>query len=235
MGQKQIGGIAIIIGFILAACKARAGSNGSQYLFQSETAVEAAKATDQPNYPATLDAMPSAIPTVTLPAGVPPCDTAYLIASASSEGAGGAITFSILITNQGPATCKLQGWPQIQIVDQQGEPLVLQAVPFCLECSPPGSPVPTQAQGEQTAEPPVAPATAQAVQQKPVTLPAGKSARLLLIWRNWCPPFPTRGVNLLMTISGGSGELTIPTDARAGGRCNVPTAGATLSISQFLP
>jgi Domain of unknown function (DUF4232) len=236
MSQKRIrGGLAITIGFILAACQARTGSSGSQLFSQSETVVVTAKAATQPNYQATLTASPGATPSPTPPSGVPPCDTAYLTASATSEDAGDAITFSIINTNQGPATCKLQGWPQVQIVDQQGEPLVLQAIPFCFECSLPDKTTITPGPSEQTAEPSVAPATIQAILQTPVILAAGKSAHLFLIWRNWCPPFPTGGVNLLMTLSGGSGELTIPTDTHSGGRCDAPTAGATLSISQFLP
>jgi hypothetical protein len=235
MRQKRIGGIAIIIGLMLSACKAQAGSRDSQYIFQSETEVVAAKAAGPSNYQATPDALTSATPTFKPPAGMPLCDTANLTATAASEDGSGAITFSILITNQGPATCQLQGWPQIQIVDQQGEPLVLQSIPFCFACSAPGSPGATPAPDEQTAEAPVSSPTAQVILRTPVVLAAGKSARLVLIWRNWCPPFPIDGVNLLMTLSGGIGELTIPTDAHAGGRCDLPAAGSTLSISQFLP
>jgi hypothetical protein len=234
MRQNRIRGIAIIIGFMLAACKSQAGSNRSQYLPQSETAVVSSKATDQSNYQTTLNALPSGTATFKPPAGSALCDTANLTATAISEGATGAITFSILITNQGKTPCKLQGWPQVQIVDQQGQPLVLQAIPYCFECSTPGSPAPTLTPGEQTAEPPVASATVQAILQKPVILAPGKNVRLFLIWRNWCPPFPDGGVNLLLTLSGGAGELTIPTDARTGGRCDVPNAGSTLSISQFI-
>jgi Domain of unknown function (DUF4232) len=234
MRQNRIRGIAITIGCMLAACNAQAGSNRSLYFPQSETAVVASKATDQPNYPATVDARPSAIVTAKPPAGILPCDTANLTATAVSEGATSAIAFSILITNQGSTSCKLQGWPQIQIVDQQGQPLVLQAIPFCFECGAPDNPSATLTPGEQATEPPVATATEQAIMQTPVILAPGENARLFLIWRNWCPPFPNGGVNLLMTLSGGVGELTIPTDAHTGARCDVPNAGSTLSISQFL-
>jgi hypothetical protein len=231
-----MGGIAIMIGFMLAACKSQAGSHGSPSYFQSETAVVAAKATDQSNHQATLAAMPRATPTVKPPTGVVlPCDTANLSASAVSEGATDAMTFTILITNQGQTTCKLQGMPQVQIVDQQGEPLVLQAIPFCFECNLPAKSTATPAPVGQTSSPAIATATAQAVFRKPIFLAAGKSARLFLIWRNWCPPFPSDGVNLLMSLPAGRGELTIPTDAHTGGRCDTPAAGSSLSISQFLP
>jgi hypothetical protein len=235
MRPKWIGGIAIIMGFLLSACEVQANSNSSLPYPQSETALVAAKATVQSNYLTTLSARPSTTSTVTPSAGASACDTANLTASEVSVDATTAISFSIQITNQGPATCKLQGWPQIQIVDQQGEPLVLQDIPLCYECSSPGNPGTTPAPGKQTVQPPVATATAQAILQKPVVLSAGKSAQLFLVWRNWCPPFPSDGVNLLMTLSGGSGELTIPTDARSGGRCDAPTTGSTLAISQFLP
>jgi Domain of unknown function (DUF4232) len=236
MRQKWMGGIAIMIGFMLTACMSQAGSHGSPSLRQSETAVVAAKATDRSNHQATLAAMPSATPTVKPPAGVVlPCDTANLSASAVSEGATGAMTFTILIANQGQTACKLQGMPQVQIVDQQGEPLVLQAIPFCFECSLTAQSAATPAPGGQTSAPDAATATAQAVFQRPVILGVGKSARLFLIWRNWCPPFPSDGVNLLMSLPAGLGELTIPTDAHTGGRCDAPAAGSSLSISQFLP
>jgi hypothetical protein len=235
MHQKWIRGIVIILGILLSACEAPAGSNGSSPILQSETVVVAVKATDRSSFQTQQAVLPSATPTTRPPAGVQPCDTANLAGNAVSEDASGAITFSVQITNQGPAACKLPGWPQIQIVDQQGEPLVLQDIPFCFECSLTGNPAATPTPGEQTAQPPVTSATAQAILQKPVALPTGKSARLFLIWRNWCPPFPNDGVNLIMTLSGGSGWLTIPTDAHNGGRCDAPTAGSTLAISQFMP
>jgi hypothetical protein len=234
MFQNRIRGITIILGFLLVACKAQAYSNRSQYFPQSETTVVALKASNQSTYQAALAGLPSATTTAKPPAGLLLCDTANLSAAAVSEGATGAITFSILITNQGKTACELQGWPQIQIVDQQSQPLVLQAIPFCFECSTPGSPAPSLLLNEQTAEPPVATSTVQTILQKPVIVAPGGNARLFLIWRNWCPPFPNGGVYLLMTLSGGVGELTIPTDAHTGGRCDVPTAGSTISISQFL-
>jgi hypothetical protein len=235
MHHKWIRGIAIIMGIILSACKAPAGSNGPSPILQSQTVVVATKATDRSSFQTQQAVLHSATPTTKPSAGVQPCDTAYLAGNAVSDDASGAITFSVQITNQGPATCKLQGWPQIQIVDQQGEPLVLQDIPFCFECSPTENPAATPTPGEQTAQPPVTSATAQAILQKPVSLPNGKSARLFLIWRNWCPPFPNDGVNLILSLSGGSGWLTIPTDARSGGSCGAPTAGSTLEISQFMP
>jgi hypothetical protein len=235
MRQKWIEGLTLVMGFILSACEAQASNHSPQALPQSETAVAAAEITDQSGYQTAPPAVPGSTPTIRPPSGVSACDTANLTASAASVDATEAITFSVQITNQGSATCELQGWPQVQIVDQQGEALVLQDDRFCFECSPPGNPAATPAPGGQPQQPSLTNATAQAILQKPVLLPPGKSARLYLIWRNWCPPFPSDGVNLLMTLSGGSGELTIPTDAHSGGRCTAPTAGSTLAISQFFP
>jgi hypothetical protein len=227
--------MAIIMGFILSTCEAQASNYSPQPLPQNETAVAGAKTIDQSGYQTALAVVPSASPTVTPSTGTSVCDTSNLTASAVSLDATEAITFSVRITNQDPTTCELQGWPQVQIVNQQGEALVLQNIPFCFECSPPGNLVTTLAPSEQTVQPSVTTATAQAVLHRPVILASGKSARLFLTWRNWCPPFPNDGVSLLMTLSGGSGELIIPTDAHSGGRCVAPTAGSTLTISQFLP
>ena len=235
MRLKQIGGMTIIFGFALVACKTQAPNSGSQFLSQTGIAAVTTKATDQVIHQATLAARPSATPISTSPDGAAACDTANLTATAETNDATGAITFTVVITNQGSTTCILQGRPQIQIVNQQGEPLVLQGIPFCFECSPSGNPAATQTPGAQAAEKQAATATARAVLQEPVILSLGKNARVFLIWSNWCPPFPESGVNLLMTLPGGSGELTIPTDAHNGGRCDLPDAGSTLSISQFLP
>lgn len=235
MRQKWIEGLAILIGLILSACEVQASNHSPQPLLQSEIAVAAAKTTEQPGYRTNLPAVPSSTPNLRLPTRVSACDTANFAASAVSADANGAITFFVQITNQTPATCELQGWPQVQIVNRQGEPLVLQDIPFCFECSPPIRVATTQATSVPTMQPPLTTPTVQAIMHKPVILPAGKSARLYLIWRNWCPPFPSDGVNLLMTLSGGSGELTIPTNAHNGGRCVAPTAGSSLAISQFLP
>ena len=235
MRQKWIEGLAIFIGFLLSACEAQASNPSPQPPPQGETVVAAVKTTDQSGYQTALPAESSPTPTIRPPTRVSACDTANLTASVTSVDATEVITFSVQITNQLPITCELQGWPQVQIVNKQGEALVLQNIPFCFECSPPSHPVATLAPGEQTTQPTITIATTQAILQKPVILPTGKSARLYLIWRNWCPPFPSDGVNLLMSLSGGSGELTIPTDARGGGRCVAPTAGSSLAISQFLP
>lgn len=235
MRLKQIGGWAIIFGFVLTACKTQAPNSESQFISRTSIVVVATKTTDQAIHQATLVTMPRVTPTSTPPGGAAACDTANLTGTAEASDATGAITFTVLITNEGSTACILQGQPQIQIVNQQGEPLVLQGIPFCFECSPTGTPETTLTPGTQEAENQAATATASVVLKEPVILSSRKSARVFLTWQNWCPPFPEGGVNLLMTLPGGSGELTIPTDAHSGGRCDLPDAGSTLSISQFSP
>lgn len=234
MRYRRIGGIAIIFGFMLASCKTQPASTGIPSLSLYSTRVVATVAS-QAIHQATLAVLPGTTPTGTPNTAAQLCDTANLTATEETDGATGAITFTVLVTNQGPRVCKLQGQPQVQIVNQQAEPLVLQDAPFCFECSPSKNPVETFSPATQTAQPPAATATAQAVLRKPLSLAVGASARLFLIWRNWCPPFPEGGVSLLLTLPGGSGKLTIPTDARTGGRCDVPDAGSSLSVSQFMP
>jgi hypothetical protein len=39
-------------------------------------------------------------------------------------------------------------------------------------------------------------------------------------WRNWCKPFPQKGVQIRLTLPDGLGEVVGPTDAYHGARCD---------------
>ena len=227
-------GLIFLMMILLAACATPSlSSTGISPAYATGTAIVAAKATVRAQMSQTQTALPTTTLTPTVVAGAPPCNAADLSGSAHAEGATGSMTFSVKITNLGNSTCNLQGPPDVQLVDQASQPLDIDYKLNCFLCFPTGNDYATPSPATQTAQVPTATAIAQNLLYGQVSLAPGRSASVFLIWNNWCQPFPEGGVQIRLSLPASGGQLTIPTDARAAGRCDVPEARSTLMVSQF--
>lgn len=100
----------------LAGCSAKSDSSNAPTATKTVTAAPAPA-------PATSSATPSASSTATTAPGsgtaIGACTAAHLSASIAANaggGAAGSTYVSIVLTNSGPASCTLQGWPGVSFV-----------------------------------------------------------------------------------------------------------------------
>jgi hypothetical protein len=222
-----------LIAWLLAACapQSRTQLTAPQ---QTGTAAVALKATDQFFTTQTAAAAPSATPTPpSAPASIPLCPPQALAASVQTEGATGSITFNLTLKNQSSRGCALQGPPRVQMVDVAGQALAVKSFLNCLECTQPGKDYLTPAPLTQTAVIPTATAQAEQILNRRILLQPGEQASSFMIWSNWCKDFPAGGVSLRLTLPDQTGEITVTTGAKTGGRCGDPQAPSLLMVSQY--
>ena len=149
------------------------------------------------------------------------CLAQDLKAVASYQGATGSVAGSIIFTNAGSGTCILEGTPDIEIVDANGQTLKTTQVAMNLGGS-----------------------------QKPLTLEGGQQAALLFTWSNWCPAgtpdastaTPVEpGLSFRVILSKSGGTVTAPllqtdgTPITSVPQCDAPQKGSTLSVRGFSP
>jgi hypothetical protein len=115
----------------------------------------------------------------------------------------------VLITNMGESPCYLQGPPNIDLVDSEGQVLDIDYSLGCFLCK-----------GEENQ---LLSARAGIAPRKHVTV--------RLFWDNWCQPFPKGGIWVRLMLPNANVEG--PADARFGGRCDVPWARSRLGVAQY--
>jgi hypothetical protein len=136
------------------------------------------------------------------------------------------MAISLHLTNTSANTCVLQGPPDVQLVDSSGQPLNIQVQNFCFQCNPTTGTL-------NTPEAPTATAEAQAALHLRLALQPGQSAIVFMLWNNWCEPFPEGGVNVQLSLPGSLGQVTAPSNARTGGRCDAKDQPSTLLVSEY--
>lgn len=129
--------------------------------------------------------------------------------------------------------CALQGPPRVQMVNAAGQALAVESYLNCFGCNLPGNAYLTPAPATQTAAIPTATAQAQQILNRRIFLQPGEQASTFMIWDNWCKDFPRGGVSLRLKEPDHTGEITIPTGAKTGGRCGDPQTPSMLMVSQY--
>ncbi len=205
------------------------GPEASATLDATQAYIVSLKATGIAMTHLTETAQPTGTPppsTPTFPAGAAPCRASELALGDSSQGATGTIVIQAKITNVGQTVCYLQGPPDIQLVDQAGQPLDVVYSTACFLCNN------VDALGTAL---PAATQTAAADDRLKVKfgLGPGEGVWTVLLWNNWCKPFPEGEVRVQLLLPNASGVATGPLDIPGAGRCDVPGAPSTLVIGEY--
>jgi hypothetical protein len=145
-------------------------------------------------------------PTV-VPPGTRACTADRLHATAGWEGATGSLAGWVRVTSRAGASCRLGGFPAIQLLDQQGRALPTRT---------------GRAGGSRVTG---------------VLVRPGTAATVTFVWSNWCGPNPGRvglrvtlpgGGTLLPAVQAGTPRGLVA-------RCDAPGAPSTLSRGPFAP
>jgi Protein of unknown function (DUF4232) len=142
-----------------------------------------------------------------VPPGTPACTADRLHATAGWEGATGSLAGWVRVTSQAGASCRLGGFPAIQLLDQQGRAL----------------PTRTGRAGRG--------------QVTGVLVRPGTAATVTFVWYNWCGPNPgLLGLRVTLP-GGGTlvPAVQAGTPRRLVARCDAPGAPSTLSRGPFAP
>jgi hypothetical protein len=167
---------------------------------------------------ASMTAQPSETPTPTIPPDSPYCHPADLKISFNSMGATQNIMLSAGLTNISGASCYLQAWPQVLLVNRQGKPLDADYNYFDIGAGDAASAATEQVQESGSAR---------------IGLWPGWEGWINLIWSNWCDAPISGGVVIHLTLGNNAGVTDIPTDIQAGGACNAPSYRSSVGISKI--
>lgn len=184
------------------------------------TAIVAAKFAGATEMAATIAAIPTLTVTPAIPMDSPLCRPIDLNTSVQSGPLGamaGAFSIGVGFTNISNTPCYMQAWPQVILVDKQGNPLDVDYGYFA------GSADASVAATEQARD-------SKTVQ---VGLWPNWTARLSLVWSNWCGAPVSGGVLIRLTLPNHLGTINIPTDISAGGTCNASSYRSYIGISQL--
>jgi hypothetical protein len=208
--QRQAAGV-VLLGLVLAGAVviARASSPTPRRPVAPPTPT-----TQAPAFPGGMvpwSAAPPRPPAPARPAAVPPgtsaCTADRLRATAGWEGATGSLAGWVRVTSRARASCRLGGYPTIQLLDQQGRAL----------------PTRTGRAGRG--------------QVTGVLVRPGTAATVAFVWRNWCGPNPGRlGLRVTLPGRGSlvpAVQAGAPRELTA--RCDAPGAPSTLSRGPFAP
>lgn len=166
----------------------------------------------------TMTAMPTPSLTPTIPPDSPPCRPADLKTdSGSNVATGGTILLGAGLTNTSGTPCFLQAWPQVLLVDRQGQPLDVDYSYFDISAGSAEAAATEQAQESATAR---------------IDLWPGWEASLSLMWGNWCGAPVSGGIVIRLTLINNAGVVDIPTDVQAG-ICNAPGYRSSVGISKL--
>jgi hypothetical protein len=184
----------------------------------------------------TKKAQPTLKPTHMMTPTPHPCDSSDLLPEVHNNPSTGSVSITVKLSNSGNTPCFLDGAPSVQLVNPQGFALDLQSVATCYRCSASSTPVPSD-QAATPAATTAAVVTPAAVNTPPaagalVTLNPGDTVNLMLVWKNFCDPFPTGGVMIRIKTTGG-GNMDLVSDVGSGGHCDAPDQPSTLEVSQF--
>lgn len=106
---------------VFAACGSSPSSSKST---TTTTARHAATTSTTTSQPATTTTAPATTTTTAAPAGLQTCQPGQLSAATGQHtGAAGTQTLVVLLTNTSSATCGLNGYPGMQLLDAQGAPI----------------------------------------------------------------------------------------------------------------
>jgi hypothetical protein len=167
---------------------------------------------------ASMTAQPSETLTPTIPPDSVFCLPADLKTSFASMGATQNILLDAGLTDISSVSCYLQAWPQVLLMDRQGNPLDVEYHYF--EMGPADA---AAAATEQVLESTTA----------RIGLWPGWEGWVNLIWSNWCnEPIPG-GVVIHLTLGNNAGVMDIQTDIQAGGACNAPGYRSSVGISKM--
>ncbi len=184
------------------------------------TAIMATKYAGGTEMAATMTAQPADTPVPAIPPDSPFCRPADLKTSFGSNAATQQILLGAGLTNISNTPCFLQAWPQVVLMDRQGNPLDVDYNYFEMGTGDASSAATEQARGSTSAKVGVWP---------------GWTAWLNLAWSNWCGEPISGGVVIQLTLINTVGVLNIPTDIQSGGACNAPGYRSSGGISKFLP
>lgn len=136
--------------------------------------------------------------------GTRACGAADLQTSSNSNDANGTIVLGVTLVNISKSPCALEGLPQVTLSDGQ-KPLDVQI---------------TQA-GDQT--PPV---------PSGLTVAAGESAVVILVWGNYCGPSLKDGATLQLVLANGE-TLKVKAEAAAVPHCDAKDQPSTLTVNPY--
>jgi hypothetical protein len=169
---------------------------------------------------ASMTAQPGGTPIPTIPPDSLFCTPADLRTSFGSNAANQQILLGASLTNTSRSPCFLQAWPQVLLVDRQGQPIDVDYHYFDVGGGDAVLAATKQAQESTTAR---------------IGLWPGWETWLTLSWGNWCGlPIPA-GVVIRLTLINNAGNIDIPTDISGGGACNAPGFRSDVGISKFGP
>jgi Protein of unknown function (DUF4232) len=147
------------------------------------------------------------------------CEMAALDLNGRWQGATGALSGALIVTNTGSAICALQGRPQVRVVDASQHLLPVPEKPgrahcefVAIVCSPGSS----------------------------VELASGQQAMAWLAWGNWCQAAPQAPLNLLVALPDVPIVVrSVPIDGSTNGgtaitpRCNTADEPSGLEVGPF--
>ena len=177
----------------------------------------------QPPAASATAALPQRSPTPESSPTTGPCGGGDFFGEVRSSITGGTVTFTVSLTAAGNKTCLLSGPPQTALVSRQGTPLDVDYSWYCSRCG--GSEA-----GKGTPAPAQTAAAGEELNRVWVMKPQD-SVRFNLVWSNWCYPLPPGGVSVRLVLP--NGNMDLPTDATAGGRCTAPKQRSTVLVSQY--
>jgi hypothetical protein len=145
------------------------------------------------------------------------CASGQLRANGSIQGAAGSRVGSIIFTNFSDKTCTLEGTPEIQLLDQNLDPIT-SGVTF--------GTTPAGWQADGSPEPAGWPV---------VTLAPGDSASVRIDWSNWCPD--GRAAPLWRVVIPGSGSVDVINgmDSETPPPCNGAGQPSRIDVGPFEP
>jgi uncharacterized protein YceK len=168
----------------------------------------------------TMTAMPTETPTPSIPTDSPPCTPSHLKTSFGSNGATGNIFLFANFTNISSSPCYMPAWPQVILVDEQGNPLDVDYGYMGFENNASGAAT-EQARDAATAG---------------VGLWPGWQASIALIWydyRTWCGAAISGNIVIRLKLMGNLGMIDVQTDFQPGAVCDTPGQRTNVIVSKL--
>jgi hypothetical protein len=145
------------------------------------------------------------------------CSATDLSLTARWQGATGALAGGVRLEVTAPTGCALPGQLQVQLVDAQGQALLVNVVAAPAFCDDPQ-------------------ALTGCLSRTTVEVEPGQSVLVRFVWQNWCGPPPSGSVGVEVTLPAEPRPLSAPIVDSAGTpsvdtpRCDAPTAPSTLAV-----
>jgi hypothetical protein len=145
------------------------------------------------------------------------CSATDLSLTARWQGATGALAGGLRLEVTAPTRCALPGQLQVELVDAQGQTLLVNEVAAPALCDDPQP-------------------TTGCLSQATVEVEPAQSALVRVVWQNWCGPPLSGSVGVEVTLPGEPRPLSAPVVNAAGTpsvdtpRCDAPTAPSTFAV-----